>query len=208
MTNQSAQIDFRILSAVSAFASTEATRYYLAGVSIEIEPRATIYVATDGSRLMAYRDELPAGAPDNDLIGQWIIPTTACKATKFKNSFTLGRIVKQDGGFTLQYGDSGAFFKPVDGTFPAWRQIYPRGEASGQPGHFDWTQVATFSKFAKALDLPRPEIMHDGTFNPARISFNDDRIAAVIMPWRASGRDIVPSWIDAKPSYDFTQAAE
>src|SRR4051812_43815958 len=50
-------INLRILAAAVPFASKDETRYYLNGVCLEIEPRAVTYIATDGHRMIAYRDE-------------------------------------------------------------------------------------------------------------------------------------------------------
>lgn len=76
-------INLRVLAAAVAFASKEETRYYLKGVCLEIEPRAVTYIGTDGHRLIVYRDEKQdKDAPDNLLLGTFIIPTAHCKPHK------------------------------------------------------------------------------------------------------------------------------
>jgi hypothetical protein len=80
-----ARISLPALHAAAQAASTGETRYWLKGVLVEIGPRQTIYVATDGHVLFACRDLLGKDERDNDLVGDWIIrprPSSSPKSTR------------------------------------------------------------------------------------------------------------------------------
>jgi len=51
---KTATLSIPALKACNLFASKEDVRYYLNGVLVTVTERATLYVATDGHRLLAY----------------------------------------------------------------------------------------------------------------------------------------------------------
>jgi len=132
---------------IGAFCSKEQTRYYLNGVCLET---AGVVVATDGHMLAARRfapDEfasVDAGAAD------WIIPLDSkiakAKAKGLKDwphwlvvdrpdptsrAVTLYAVAGGDAGEALQIPRekilSMAPAELIDGTFPDWRRVTPRG---------------------------------------------------------------------------------
>lgn len=191
-------INLRVLAAAVAFASKEETRYYLNGVCVEFEPRAATYVATDGHRLIAYRDEL-AGEQDNLLLGTFIIPTPHCKPFKLpKDDDGLAKIFGEDGKrLTMAHNFVDVTFAPIDGTFPAWREALPKGAASGELAQFNLDYLATFRKFAKATDMgENPSIAHNGA-KPAFVWFaSSDHVVGMIMPMSVPNQveRSCPSW--------------
>lgn len=195
---ETSRIDVRILKAMSAFASKEEVRYYLNGVCIEIEPRCITYVATDGHRAIAYRDDSFDGDRENALLGTFIIPTEQCKAHKFKKAdVTLGTIEYADSKFlTITYDDIGVTFKPIDGTFPDWRMIVRFDSVSNVSTQFNWKYAADFDKFAHETNLPKPVIAFNGQ-EPAPVVFGaESNVFGVLMPLRSDGaiKKCVPSW--------------
>ena len=195
-----ATLNLRPLGAASLCASSEETRFYLCGVLVEIEPRAVTYVATDGHRLFAHREELAAGDEDNTLLGRFIIPTKSCRAIKLGKKTTSAALLSQvdDGGMLLAHLGERHYFKPVDGTFPDWRRVMPKrgGEAYA---HFDGKLVASFSAIAAALgdDKGSPRICPMDANSPALVVFHgrEDTTFGVIMPMRGEKVSrIVPAW--------------
>jgi hypothetical protein len=72
-----------MLGAAVAFASKDEARYYLNGVCLEIDARGVTYVATDGHRMIAYRDDMEdPEAPDNLLTRQVHHPDGALQAAQ------------------------------------------------------------------------------------------------------------------------------
>jgi DNA polymerase-3 subunit beta len=196
-----ATLNLRPLAAASLCASSEERRFYLCGVLVEIEPRAVTYVATDGHRLFAHREELAACELPNTLLGRFIIPTKSCRAIKLgKKAFTDQATLTRgdDGGLLLAYFDERHYFKPVDGEFPNWRAVMPKkgGEAYA---HFDGRLVATFSAIAAALgdDNGVPRICPMDANSPALVVFHGREATTfgVIMPMRGEKVSrIVPAW--------------
>lgn len=176
-------INLRVLAAASAFASKEPERYYLNGVCVEFAERGATYIATDGHRLVAYRDDLQAGEKDNELLGPFIIPTPHAKPHKIgKDEDGLAKIFGT-GRLTIAYMFVDVTFSPIDGTFPDWRKTVPKAAADGTLAQFNLTYLASFDKFAKALALSAPFIAHNGGA-PAFVWFNDTRCVGVVMPMR------------------------
>jgi hypothetical protein len=197
-----ATLNLRPLAAASLCASSEETRYYLCGVLVEIEPRAVTYVATDGQRLFAHREELAACELPNTLLGRFIIPTKSCRAIKLgKKAFTDQATLTQgeEGGLFLTHLAERHYFKPVEGTFPDWRRVMPLkgGEAYA---HFDGKLVASFSAIAAALGDHKgsvPRICPVDASSPALVVFHgrEDTTFGVIMPLRGETVSrIVPAW--------------
>lgn len=183
---KTAAINLRVLAACTAFASKDETRYYLNGVYVHIEPRCVTYVATDGHRLIAYRDDdWAADAPDNDLVGGFIIPLAHCKPFKLgKEDDAIAKICGEDGArLTIAHNFVDVTFNPIDGAFPDWRQTTPKGTPSGVVAQFNMEYLAAFRKFGKGLGLgDYPSIAHNGA-SPAIVWFgSNNNVIGVIMP--------------------------
>jgi hypothetical protein len=195
-----ATINLRVLGAAALTASSEETRFYLCGVLVEIEPRSVTYVATDGHRLFAHREELGEGDEPNTLVGHFIIPMKSCRAIKLGKKATAAAALTRsdDGGMFLANFAERHYFRPVDGTFPDWRRVMPKrgGEAYA---HFDGKLVASFSAIAAALgdDKGSPRICPMDANSPALVVFHgrEDTTFGVIMPMRGEKVSrLVPAW--------------
>lgn len=197
-------INLRVLAACTAFASKDEARYYLNGVCIEIDARGVTYAATDGARLIAYRDELNTEAEDNLLIGTFIIPTEHCK--HFKVGKDDDGIAKVFSGarLTIAYNMVDLTFAPIDGVYPDWRKVIPRNPPSGVVGQFNLKVLTDLQKLAKGLDLGTPFIAHDGE-GPARVWFPArEDVVGVVMPYRVPDQTarLVPDWAKYGPDRD------
>jgi DNA polymerase-3 subunit beta len=179
-------IDVRVLTAISAFASKEETRYYLNGVCIEVEPRAITYVATDGHRLVAHRADHREDEPDNDLLGSFIIPTAQCRAHKFQKNDErcVGEVEGDSKRLTISFDGIAISFDVIDGTFPDWRRVVPVQPLSGTPSQFNGKYAADFEKFGAVLGIGLPAIAHNGE-GAALVWFSQgDNTVAVLMSIR------------------------
>jgi DNA polymerase-3 subunit beta len=114
--------------ALTQFAITgEDTRYYLNGAQFVLRPEAMTFVATDGHRL-ALVNIKNEGAKTDEI--KAILPR--------KTLAELGRILSSDGDIEVQYerGENHLFFeigprllisRMIDGQFPAYERVIPRG---------------------------------------------------------------------------------
>jgi len=191
-------INLRVLGAAVAFASKDEARYYLNGVCLEIDARSVTYIATDGHRLIAYHDEKQdPEAPDNLLIGTFIIPTAHCKPHKLEKDDVGEAKIFGSGRLTIAHDFCDVTFLPIDGSFPDWRKTVPREKVSGLIGQFNLKLLASFDKFAAAVDLPMPFVAHNGLEAPAVIWFpGRPEVLGVAMPFKITNeiaRD-VPEW--------------
>lgn len=200
-----ASICFRTLKAISAFASTEQTRYYLGGVLLTTDANGVEYVATDGHRLAARRIDLPKDADRNTLIGSWIIPTDICKGFKLPARLPDAGTAHDAGNGELKLvgPDSTArLFKPIDGTFPDWRRVVP-DKISGNLEHFSFNgaYLASVWKLGADLNLGKPFAQYNG--NGPSVFTLDENTFAVLMPIRGGEPTWSrPAWVSQTPVTD------
>lgn len=178
-------INLRVLAAASLFASKDEARYYLNGVSLEIEPRAVTYIATDGIKLIAYRAEKDdPDSPDNLLIGRFIIPTAFCKSHKLDKDDIGEAKIFGAGRLTIAHNFVDLTFLPIDGVYVDWRKIVPRAAASGTVGQYNPDHLAAFKKFSDAIDHGPPFIAYNGEA-PALVWFSRvSHCFGVVMPFK------------------------
>ena len=213
-----AVIDLRALKAALHAVSPSETRYYLAGVCVEISPSSVTYVATDGYILFAAHREAPKGE-DNTLTGTWIIPHALIKAVKLgrKLGETATLALSPIGGELLlqQDGAPGVSFKPVEGTFPDWRRVVP-GASAGASGQwepltpdrliksgnevnqFDPALLARLQRAGQDLEMGKvPYVHHPEPGNPSVVTWPGYRDAlGVIMPVRVTDDPwAAPTWV-------------
>jgi DNA polymerase III sliding clamp (beta) subunit (PCNA family) len=193
MTDFSFSVPTDVLAAALVCVSTEETRYYLRGVHVQPDYDDVVLVSTDGHRLFCGRCPLPPAGAVTPLTG-FIIPTEAVKKalTGYKG---LGIHLTRTGDvWTL--GD--VTFKPVDGTFPEWRNVVPSQKTIsadlGKLAQFNPAYLADMGKIAKIFSPGRgakisPAVHHMGA-NPSIITFGGrGDVFALVMPLRAETRD-------------------
>ena len=141
------QINIRLLKAAAFAISKDAMRYYLNGVCLQAdEKNGVILIATDGHRLLAFRDsETWEGEPINV-----IIPSDVIASIKLNKYYDEGELTQDGDKWSLEYaGAPGITFKMIDGTFPDWRRVVPN-EFSGEQATFNPKYYGDFAKVAKS----------------------------------------------------------
>lgn len=105
-------------------ASTEETRYYLGGVLMQRNEGRATFTATDGHRLAHFKDGESPEFPDV------IIPTSAIK--QFIGSLDEGDAMLEvsETKVRLTHGDVVITSKVIDGTYPQWDRVVPKGNAN------------------------------------------------------------------------------
>lgn len=184
-------IDLRALKACAIAASNEEARYYLKGVCIEHTPAGPTFVATDGARLIAARHDWrdDTGAPE--AFAPFIVPLSLIKRIKVgaraSNDATVTLATVGNNALQISIAHAGVTYTEggIDATYPAWRNVVPRDDASGELAHYDFKLLATFADAAKVLhgrgDF-RPIVAHNGP-NPAVV----DLLASPGAPIEAFG---------------------
>lgn len=171
-------IDVDAFRAVALCASSEETRYYLRGVSLQVIGGKARIAATDGHRLMAYTFETHYSG-EIDII----IPTETIKKCFTGWPRTLAMVLIEGSGRDWKMGD--VAFTPVDGTFPDWSRVMPdlsSGEA-GTTAHFNHKYIGELAKAEKFLGMTAT-IHHNGN-SPALITFGErDDLLMLLMPKR------------------------
>ncbi|PZP65235.1 MAG: hypothetical protein DI604_25025 [Delftia acidovorans] len=190
---------FRI---VSAFISSEETRYYLRGVFIHSHQTKGVYlVATDCHRLMVAHDETGSTDTKGVIVQLDKAALLACKPAKGDLGERLVR-VSNDGRAEV-LAPWGEEHKPVamchdsivDGTFPDYARVAFPSVTDPSPATFNHRYVAEFGAAAASLTGNKNaglRIIAAGE-NPALVRFSGvEHAYGVIMPIRHSGSDTIP----------------
>jgi len=204
-----------LLKAANMVAGKEETRPYLQGVFLEITPDHVIYVAADGHRLVAFREDaqwLEGADPKeiNVIIPYWAVsalkPTAKCYKAIFEE--------KGEGNFSMTHVKSGngvtTSFPSIKSEYPNWRSVVPH-ETSGELAQFNADYLASFRKIGRLLGASgaEPPVIHHNGSGPAIINFgsllgaedidNYWDYVALIMPMRTDfggkrNKTATPSW--------------
>ena len=177
MTDFSIELNADILRAALICTSTEETRYYLNGVSIEPNVRDLRVVSTDGHRLFCARLKVVTA------VERFLIPRDAL-ARALKGYKPKVLIVSREGNL-WRAGD--VVFAPIDGTFPDWRRVISK-EIPDERKHADFNPayLVDMVKIAAALDgkgsIPS---VHAAGGDPALVTFGaHEDCFAILMPRR------------------------
>lgn len=178
MTDFSIQLNADILRAALICTSTEETRYYLQGVSIEPNPIDLRVVSTDGHRLFCARIDVVVD------VDKFLIPRDAL-ARALKGYKHTHLYISREGNL-WRAGD--VVFTPIDGVFPdSWPRLIPQDPPAVLTAtHFNPAYLADMKKIAEALNGKGSvaSVYADGE-NPALVTFGArEDCFAVVMPMR------------------------
>ncbi|RUV00084.1 DNA polymerase III subunit beta [Mesorhizobium sp. M6A.T.Cr.TU.017.01.1.1] len=116
-----------LLGLTLPFVSTEETRYYLNGVAFEFgvdDDGMLRAIATDGHRLGSRQTKTTANIVGRPTV---IIPRAAIKAVAHLAAGKEVVLSVDDMKAELSFGDTVIRTKLIDGTFPDWRRVVPKG---------------------------------------------------------------------------------
>lgn len=188
------------LAACLVLAAKQDIRYYLNGVYVELGEKETIYVATDGHRMLIIRDDrskVEAQKP-----GFMIVPREAIEmALREKHA-------KPVVGIELRYDDEHTanlegrlgrvFFKPIEGKYPNWRTVVPK-EITHERGVYQVRYVLDFHKAAQAAfgrdHYTVPDVFQNGNGAGVVLVKHRPEFLGILMPMRDALADAqVPEW--------------
>ncbi len=126
---------FRELIHRTVFATeTESSRYALGGVLLEMTADGITGVATDGRRLA--KQESPATAVKGHATGDTmtIVPTRAMQLIErvLADGEESIQIAARDNDVLVRSGAATVYSRLVEGRYPKWRDVFPRGEGVAQ----------------------------------------------------------------------------
>lgn len=146
------EVPMQVLDAATYCTAKNDIRFYLIGIAIN----KGHVVATDGHRAFA----CPVDGLNEEV--EFIIPTDAVKAfikkvpSKNRKANCVISFDTQTKQGELSYRELNVreLFIAIDGRFPDWRRIFPRGHEDEYKGvfpQFNWSYMADFQKMHKAL---------------------------------------------------------
>lgn len=208
-------IDTNLLRAVNTFASNEDVRYYLNGVSVTFTEKGCLMVATDGHHLAAVLQE---SETDPDIkIPELIIPSSVIrriqpgraskkkKARKYERKgasliSAYAEFRHENGRVTIDTGEIGLMFKPIDGIFPDWRKVLEKKNFTPAANNLTANPklLANIWSFGKLFSPHPPVPFGSGDGQPILFNFSGFQNAfAVLMPMRVNSPDdkpMLPEW--------------
>jgi DNA polymerase-3 subunit beta len=208
-------IDMKLLKAVRFAASTEETRYYLQGVFVKTQGEYIVLVATDGHRMIVARHKRDEQDEDQYPNGVIIPPRLIDRikiAKRRMNGNDDGVVTIEGDTITIRYAGDVFVDKLVDGTFPDYTRVIPKGW-SNEVAQYNPAYLLDFVKAVKIVsDNSKPSItVHYNGLDPAVVNLNGGNIYdwfGVIMPIRGDRPFPDTEWAKApKPQPDQDQAA-
>lgn len=203
------QINIAAIKATTIAASNEETRYYLKGVCVQHTPSGSIFVATDGHRMIVTRHDWIDAIPET--FAPAIVPLSLIKKIKINKKIENATVTleKQATGprlIKIEY--CGAIFAEYEivGTFPDWRRVMPQS-CDGTVAQFNPDYVAAFSEAGRILGGGKCDvavcISHNGG-SPALVRFwredNPVQSFGVLMPVRTNApMTSPPAWSTSRP---------
>lgn len=160
------------LAAVAIFAAESDVRYYLNGVLIEVRASEVRCAATTGHMAGVCRL-----ATEQAAMPDVIVPSATVKQALLNKSEVL-TLEFENGKWSL----AGVSFTPIDGKFPDYRRIIPKGH-SGEAAQFNPAFIAAAAKAGKALGVKSAPIIRHNGCNAAQVQFyGRDDFVGVLMP--------------------------
>jgi DNA polymerase-3 subunit beta len=162
-----------VLQAMSILASKKDVRYYLNGVYVMGTPKKVRYVATDGHILGLYQSNDYLPEENFDLI----IPNEVIAKLEKNKDHELSFI---EGKWQID----NMIFTPVDGKFPDYQRVLPRGDVSNEVAQFNPDFIVRFQKVGKLLVKNAvPTIAHNGS-SSSLVDIGLSDFIGVMMPIR------------------------
>lgn len=174
------------LKAVSLAMANRDVRFYLIGMLIQCSGRTVRLVATDGPRL--HMIDLPQEVPCPPLVEGAIIPRALIEWT-LKNSKPGQSVQVTTDGATVTIAAGGASMSgtAIDGVYPDYDRVLPRGIPTGEVTQFQPHYVSDAYEAVKELagkgEPLFPTLRHSG-LSGATVAYG--RFLAVIMPLRVT----------------------
>jgi DNA polymerase-3 subunit beta len=193
--------------ALLLLAASKDIRYYLNGILCEVSARRTLLCATNGHVLGVYRHDLAEGA-ENECGAPFsiIIPRDALEMIAPKSTADLYVRARDDGNYDVHDGSTARTFAAVEGKFPDWRRVMPRGPVIGAGAddlpfaQFDAAYLQAFAKAAKAFGCKHASavvIGHRGQSAACVEISGHPEFFGVLMPLRTNRADVprmAPAW--------------
>lgn len=162
-----------VLQAMSILASKKDVRYYLNGVYVIGTLDKVRFVATDGHILGLYQNEDYLPDENFDLI----IPNEVIAKLEKNKDHVLSC---EEGKWQID----NMIFTPIDGKFPDYQRVLPRGDISNEVAQFNPDFIARFQKVGKLLVKNAvPTIGHNGG-SSALVDIGHMNFIGVMMPIR------------------------
>ncbi len=170
-------------AALLTVAGPKDTRDYLKGVLIEVYPNHVVIVSTDGTRLTLIRQEMDDGTSFRT--GHYIIPASVIKSINNKIGEVEFHPSKDEGKIEMVDGPTATVFEPIDGKYPNFRNIIPRGRTSGIGANYKTSYVADAGKVSNLLGESRGDYVHICQNGNAAgvVRYKDENVIILIMPW-------------------------
>jgi len=202
------------LKALKLFVAKKDIRYYLNGVYVEFNKYNTIFVATDGHRLLStavYHNEVQHG---RDTLGVVIPIETIDALLKVKSTLGAASIsIEIESNVVTKIHIVNDVVKlearPVVGKYPDFRRVFPES-VSNEPGNYDFTYLNDFNKAAEYISGVKnaKAALSQNGLKPALVDIGEPDCVGVISPLRVESKITgVPKFLYDEPKESVKEAA-
>jgi DNA polymerase-3 subunit beta len=192
------------LKALKLFSGKKDIRYYLNGIYVEFNKYNTIFVATDGHRLLSaavYNKETQHG---RNTIGAVIPNETIDSLLKVKSSVDAALIsfeIEENIVKKINIVNDSIRLEtlPINGKYPDFRRVFPES-ISNEPGHYDFSYLNDFNKAAQYISGIKnaKAVLSQNGEKAALVSIDYQDCVGVICPLRNTS-----TLITGKPKFLF-----
>ena len=202
------------LKALKLFVAKKDIRYYLNGVYVEFNKYNTIFVATDGHRLLSaavYHNEVQHG---RDTLGVVIPIETIDALLKVKSTLGAASIsLEVENNVVTKIHIVNDVVKletrPIVGKYPDFRRVFPES-VSYEAGNYDFTYLNDFNKAAEYISgvKNKKASLSQNGIKPALVDLDCVDCVGVISPLRVeSSITGAPKFIFDEPKVSVKEAA-
>lgn len=175
------KINHKYLRAILAMASDDELRYALNGVHIEPVKDGNLVVATDGRRLAVYFC-YGVAEPAPFILPKWVMAFVPAMIQQLEIT-----VKGKEGKINAihPYKMPTILFEPIEGTYPKWRQVVPKGEFKPTHVTLDARILEPFLTCAKVFSPEFPALYLRGTgneFETISVFIKNDAFYGIVMP--------------------------
>ena len=202
------------LKALKLFVAKKDVRYYLNGVYVEFNKYNTIFVATDGHRLLStavYHNEVQHG---RDTLGVIIPIETIDALLKVKSTLGAASIsleVENNVVKKIHVVNDVVRLeaRPIEGKYPDFRRVFPES-VSYEAGNYDFAYLDDFNKAAQYISgvkNQKASLSQNGN-KAALVDIDCIDCAGVIMPLNVQSKILTkPKFLFDEPKVSVKEAA-
>lgn len=198
----------RELMAMRELQSVDETRFVLNGVNFQVSKKRLLLVATDGRKIGILLSEVGETELELSRMTGPLEFTCDYPLVKYLKADSIGRVLLKYDGKHIEFsdGDTAITVAAIEGNFPKWTHVVPRGKFVKADYHFNVKYLQQFHMCAKILNPTSDGHVHlrghdfdSGGYKdsqpPYSVFFDNPNFYGFLMPVAMSHESELPGWL-------------